>query len=431
MAIPGERFELDLDADNFTFNHESQRSSQQRSEPSIINKIQEHETDDIPPAPTFKKTESGFPGPKARRNVSAFKRSQQIGQQRPSPAVPSTVSRGPSDAAIAHRLANKHGHDPLAAEKAQISAENAAKLAAMSEEELEEERAELLSSLSPGLLQRFLKRANIDESQVGEQATIQNVPGPASDPAVLSTMTKPVDGFQAAPVEDEAADNTSPPPSTQPTPLPPSSVHFPLPTRDPSHYKSLDPSSPNFFSDLRTTYFPELTHNPSSLEWLLPDNSSSPDTTSHPTTNTYSPTLTSIPATSIRFSFTGTIIAPTTALSIPVTAGLHHHGHAPDAAGYTVPELALLSRSTLPSQKCIAFQTIGRILYRLGKGEFGGKGNELNDALWSVVEEERVVEVLMEAAGREGGHQSVKAYATEALWLWRRGGGGERGLRAS
>jgi hypothetical protein len=44
------------------------------------------------------------------------------------------------------------------------------------------------------------------------------------------------------------------------------------------------------------------------------------------------------------------------------------------------------------------------------------------------VEKERVIEVIMSEANRNGGHVSAKAYATEALWLWRRGGGGDRGL---
>ena len=57
-----------------------------------------------------------------------------------------------------------------------------------------------------------------------------------------------------------------------------------------------------------------------------------------------------------------------------MTAGLHHHGAAPEDAGYTIGELAHLARSTVPAQRCVAFQTLGRVLYRLGRGEFGGRG---------------------------------------------------------
>ena len=50
------------------------------------------------------------------------------------------------------------------------------------------------------------------------------------------------------------------------------------------------------------------------------------------------------------------------------------------------------------------------------------------EGLWTVIERERVVEVMMAEAARDKGHLSAKRYATEALWLWRRGGGGDRGV---
>lgn len=103
----------------------------------------------------------------------------------------------------------------------------------------------------------------------------------------------------------------------------------------------------------------------------------------------------------------------------------------------------------MPGQRCVAFQTLGRLLYRLGRGDFGsdggagvgyeddggdddegaggeeGGGRELYLGLWKCVEEGRVLETLMEEAGRaEGkGNRSCWVTATEALWLWRRGGG--------
>ena len=127
------------------------------------------------------------------------------------------------------------------------------------------------------------------------------------------------------------------------------------------------------------------------------------------------------------------------AAEIPVTAGLHHHGEAPEAAGYTIPELAMLARSSFPAQRCISFQTLGRLLYRLGKGEFGNPGDggqntvgaedtlgELARGLWGEVEKQGVVEICVaESEGKiaNGRHVSARAYATEAVWLWQRGGG--------
>jgi hypothetical protein len=109
--------------------------------------------------------------------------------------------------------------------------------------------------------------------------------------------------------------------------------------------------------------------------------------------------------------------------TIPVTEGLHHHGQAPEAAGYTVPELALLARSAVAAQRCVAYQTLGRILFRLGKGEWGVEDDELVMGLWRCVEEGKVVEVMTGEAKREGGNLSAKAYAVEALWNWQKGGG--------
>jgi hypothetical protein len=142
----------------------------------------------------------------------------------------------------------------------------------------------------------------------------------------------------------------------------------------------------------------------------------------------------------LRFSFKGELIPPKTASEIPVTAGLHHHGDAPEAAGYTISELEHLAHSSFAPQRCIAFQTLGRILYRLGKGEFGDSGEpgadtvgaedtfgELARGLWREIEREQVIQTLVresEAKGVDGGrHVSARAYATEAVWLWRKGGG--------
>ena len=73
----------------------------------------------------------------------------------------------------------------------------------------------------------------------------------------------------------------------------------------------------------------------------------------------------------------------------------------------------------------MAYQTLGRILYRLGIGTFGDEEEELAQGLWKCVEEGRVLETLVTEAGRgEGeGNRSCQITAVEAVWLWRKGGG--------
>ena len=81
-------------------------------------------------------------------------------------------------------------------------------------------------------------------------------------------------------------------------------------------------------------------------------------------------------------------------------------------------------------------QTLGRLLYRLGIGEFGdendvdvvepaGVGEKaiMAGGLWEAVEEGRVIETMTEEAGRKTGHQTSIMVAQEAVWNWRRSGG--------
>ena len=420
MAIPGQRFQLDLDADDFAFNAVEDDGQNVDSQRSMIKEIREHEpTDNVPPAPRVKQTKSGFPEHKFRHNVSAFKQKQSQFRKSADEAPPVATSQ-PSDAAIRHRIANKYGYDPRSKEKADISEENKQRMAAMSGDDIEEARADLMQFLSPALLERFLKRANIDDNHVDHaSSTAQPSQSSTTEPqGIDQDIDKDLEEEVVIQPDDiEEPDEANPAAS-----LPSTSVHFPLPPRNAADYKKLDPNSSSFLKDLRTQYFPELSHSPSSLDWLQSD-------PREPVSHSYAPDLDAVPASSLRFSFAGAFIPPRMAREIPVSEGLHHHGEAPESAGYTVPELALLARSTLPNQRCIAYQSIGRILYRLGKGEFGQPGSELNEAVWQVVENERALEIIMAEANREGGHASAKAYATEALWLWRKGNGGARGMK--
>ncbi|RMD41541.1 hypothetical protein DV735_g3572, partial [Chaetothyriales sp. CBS 134920] len=284
MASAGQRFELDLDSDDFTINLHDDGNEL----PGFaVKEIQEHE-DNASEHRDSNSSSSRKPSARLRRAYPPLMRQRQI--------------------------------KSTSEQKAEISKENDKRLAEMSEEEIAAARAELLGALSPDLLERLLKRANIEQ-------------------------------------------------------------------------------------DLRAQDTPARARRAT------------------------------LPASALRFSFTGRLITPRDSLTIPVTKGLHHHGQAPSSAGYTVPELTLLARSAMPNQRCVAYQTLGRILYRLGQGEFGGGGgganNELEDAIWDVIERERILELVLAEAGRSSGHLSARKYATEALWLWRRGSGGapERGLR--
>jgi len=299
-------------------------------------------------------------------------------------------------------------------------------------------------------IESYLKRANMDEGR-GDTGT--DIPGAEfhadtkEEPITASTddpgavpIPKPA-GRLVAPiksvrwVEDEDADAEP----ADPGPLQPASafqphshshdhdhpnnpitlegpsIHFPTGQAAPE----LDPSDPDFLSSLHDAYFPSLPADPSKLAWMapIPTQGSAADLDSP-----YSPRNPSLAASSLRFDFRGQLLPPRIARAMPVSKGLHHHGEAPESAGYTIPELARLARSSFPAQRCVAFQTLGRILYRLGSGEWGA-GTELSMGLWRCVEEGRVVEGLREEGAREGGHRGARTYALEAVWLWQKGGG--------
>lgn len=382
----------------------------------------------------------------------------------------------------------------------------------MSSAQIERERQELMEGMSPALLQRLLRRANIEEDQksgfesasfraaketeekekkkkegkgksvsfaaeeVQEKEDKKNVDEGATaivpPPTAKSFQTSALVPDQPPQSQPDLQTTTTTDPDAAPL-IPPSDLHHPSdpiipfhfpPPPNPGQAPTLDPTSPSFLSDLQSHYFPNLPHNPESLSWLSPSSADEAETSA------YRLDAASIGIKNLRFDFQGSILTPSTALNIPSTKGLHHHSDDPDAAGYTIPEIARLARSSVPAQRCIAYSLIGKVLYRLGSGAFGARGTELVEGLWAVVENERVVEALMWEAGesvstssskaesatgdgnavkKEDGvkdgdedvksttsasasgsrHASARAYAIEALWLWRSSSHGERGLR--
>src|SRR5262249_23663368 len=140
-------------------------------------------------------------------------------------------------------------------------------------------------------------------------------------------------------------------------------IHFPQPHPESDTEPDPDPSSPEFLAHLHKKYFPNLPADPQKLAWMMPPSDTEPDP--H-----YSPMLNSLLPSSLRFDFRGRLLPPRKSREIPAHLGLHHHADSPLSAGYTVPELAHLARSSFPAQRCMAFQTLGRVLFRLGSGAY-------------------------------------------------------------
>ncbi|KAL2194899.1 RPAP1-like protein [Corynascus similis CBS 632.67] len=430
--------------------------------------IKERETGDVTP-PSFPTapapSTTGFPAHKKR--VSAFKQ-----QRRGKPADASSTASASNDRPPkppSHKDAPER--DATMEERRRIDEENKAVLASMSPEEIAEAQRELYNGMDPKLLQMLLRRANLDDSAgpspfdppPPERSPDSNPPPPAK-PRQVTVEDAPDEGSLDAdskslpreekikkPKKTVTFDEDAPPPvppadlfPATSTPKPtksaaapsdkllsadiPHNTHFPRPPAVPD----LDPSDPDFLETMHKKFFPDLPADPSKLAWMapVPTPNSAADRESP-----YYPGQDSLPISALRFDFRGALLPPRVSRRIPVTKGLHHHGEAPEAAGYTIPELARLARSAVPAQRCLAYQTLGRILYRLGKGEWGsgaggrvGEEDDLAFALWRCFKEGRVLESLEEEAGLPDGkgHMSSKAYATEALWLFEKGGWKER-----
>lgn len=403
MNIPGEKFDLNLDDDH---THSGGDAPAPLPILSFVGDIIEKpRSTTAPQAPALPQvpTTTGFPAHKKRipKNPSRFKQQRAAAQPVQKPIT----------------------------ERQQISADNEARLASMSAEEIDSERRELLEKLSPALIEKLLKRATLEDDSAPTPAP---APEPRRSPAQAPTepprrptgsrpdpIPKPPAPNHASVYEEPEqppapwhdTDNAAPPiydPALFPTP---SSYHFPT---APQPDAMLDPSSPAFLESLHTKYFPSLPSDPSKLAWMAP-------VTDHEDLASYHPGQSELLPSSLRFDFKGELLPPRKARELPSHLGLHHHADAPNAAGYTIPELSRLARSTFPTQRCMAMQTLGRILFRLGSGVY--QVQEVENGLWRCLEEGRVIETLEEAAGAKGGHLSVKAHATEALWLWQKGGG--------
>ena len=432
MALQGQRFDIDLESDDEVSGHSSSYSAQVPSlKLGLVGDVKERVSppDARPPSPpAIKSSETGFPVHRKRNGPSRFKRKRESQNQR-------------KDEPNGNHVGSVHTSEPLAlgqdlraqlgTRDQSIDEENKRRLAQMSESEIEEARRELMAGLSPSLVEKLLRKANIEEDQTELKRPIQSLD--EENPRISHVHAKKV-SFEGAKPSNETVQEDQihsgsfgpedpplyPPPDLRPAcsdePLPAiSDIHFPKQPGPPE----LDPLDPNFLEALHSTYYPSLPADPSNLSWMTPID---PESEAN---SVYSPSQQSLPPSALRFDFRGRLLPPRLSSQIPITKGLHHHGHAPASAGYTIPELAHLARSAYPAQRCIAYQTLGRILYRLGKGDFGQEGDDLCEGLWQLMDEGRVVDNLTTAAskGEEGGNRSVWVTATDAVWLWRQGGG--------
>lgn len=149
---------------------------------------------------------------------------------------------------------------------------------------------------------------------------------------------------------------------------------------------------------IRRRFFPNAPFRDPNLAWM--ELSSTPE--SSDTANN----------SSLRFDLTGTPIPASVSTTLPTHLGLHHHAEGTHA-GYTLDDLFLLSRSSVPAQRTTMLDVLGRIARKLGQGRKAQQGR-IEELLGQEEDlRKRIVAAGIEAMGERG---SLGARAVEVIW---------------
>ncbi|KAF7982142.1 hypothetical protein HWV62_29885 [Athelia sp. TMB] len=321
----------------------------------------------------------------------------------------------------------------------QIDVENARAVQAMSDEQREQERADIVDQLGSGIGDLLKKareaRARREQKQVLPPVQIAELQRlrlcldtrllkhlkvlcneAASSPpsALLSPGTRPssradrrlrfadvtpkdVHVYESAPSSPKRKAFALPPPPDAPDASIASLGTYARPTVTPSSTsfsseleKDPEKGTPE---DIRRRFFPNAPAFDPNLAWM--DSTPSSEPSDGPE------------SADLRFDLTGTPIFPERAAELPTHLGLHHHADPALRAGYTLDDLFLLSRSTVPAQRSAMLDVLGRMIHKLGKGsitELKGREEELR---------KRVLAAGVEAMSERG---SVGARGVEIIW---------------
>lgn len=153
--------------------------------------------------------------------------------------------------------------------------------------------------------------------------------------------------------------------------------------------------------DIRQRFFPTAPAHDPSLEWIEGRGPTKPSGASVS------------PDSTLRFDLTGTPIPPELSATLPTHLGLHHHADG-DHAGYTLEDVFLLSRSTVPGQRATMLSVLSRIVRRLGKGRAQDPSQCIPELqVQAEAVRKRALAAGVEALGERG---SVGARAVELMW---------------
>lgn len=436
----------------------------------LLGDIVERDTTADPAEQQVRCSENGFPELFKPKQVSSWKQ-----RLRAKAAAAAAAGAAGSGSASGGGPGPASQQRPPASAAQSIHQENLHTLQAMSPEAIAKERQELLESLDPKLVQKLLRNidtrckqegqpslfAEIDGAPgtwVGGSAAGQDMPhlsdeqvdralgiqdvGAGVGASVDADNGRDDENRDHRPVQDLDEDDVAPLDFQAAQAVDHMSnkelfqdVHFMKPHQhqhdagDEQETK-LSIDDPDFDNKLHEKFFPDLPRDVEKLNWMrqLPDTEPA-DTVIEDVSQ-------------CRFDFNGNLVPPTREIKSTTHSALHHHADDPQLAGYTIPELQRLSRSTFPAQRSIALQTLGRVLYKLGKqsyyqlvpevdsetykeeGSVQAVVNKIYAMFWDLCKDCRIIDCVQDAADEtKTRHLSVRNYALEALWLWKMGGG--------
>eukprot|EP00058_Branchiostoma_floridae_P011739 XP_002597227.1 hypothetical protein BRAFLDRAFT_118128 [Branchiostoma floridae] len=233
-----------------------------------------------------------------------------------------------------------HDRKAVETEAHQIHQENIARLSAMTEEQIQQERDKLLQTLDPSLIQ-FLASKKKHQSTGETQHTSNESP-----------LTAPVGTAEQAHVPAAGVSAVSSLSEEQ---------------RLRSLVSEQDNSEDVLLAEMDTGVpLQEQVPIQSSKDWL------NMDVVEHEKLEWMKDLPAPKPGDNkgkvARFDLEGQLMCRDK--DIPTHLGLHHHGDEPEVAGYTLEELFMLSRSRLPQQRALALQVLARIVARARNGEF-------------------------------------------------------------
>ncbi|KAH9891893.1 hypothetical protein C8Q73DRAFT_763345 [Cubamyces lactineus] len=421
---------------------------------SLVGSILERKPAAKPSAPSIHSqatTKTGFPAVQ-HRSQSAFARArrdaQKTGGERPR-EVPVVQSSSSLNLPVSERkpISSSGGAESW---REQMEEENLRQVQSMTEEEREQERAEILEKFGSNVAE-VLKKARVAregrrEDNVNEKQEVGATPSPPSSPSRprIGERTRSYSSILRPSSPPPTSASSSRPPSraerkirfADVTPgdihvyesAPPSPRRKALALPSPSDsdgptvslgvWRGSTPKSPRRETDapegstervkvdtleegtpedIRRRFFPTAPAHDPSLEWIQ----SAPEQEIEDEAES-----------TIRFDLTGTLIPAHLSSKLPTHLGLHHHAEG-SHAGYTLEDIFLLSRSTVPAQRASMLGLLAKIAHKLARTSADSKRGIPELAGQELSLRKRMLATGVEAMAERA---SVGARAIELLW---------------